>query len=105
MKKTLNLNSWLLAFSLFGALTITSSFSAWRYLHNNRECHGVKLGPPYLAFAIVDPLIKKFTCHWIVQGTVRLARDRRPAVLDYGNGECDNLAIIYINGVPHIITL
>ncbi len=54
---------------------------------------------------IVEPLIKKFTCPWIVQGTVRLVRDGRPALLDYGNGQCDNLAIIYINGVPHVITL
>ena len=57
------------------------------------------------ASLIVDPLIKKFACQWIVQGTVRLVRDGRPAVLDYGNGQCDNLAIIYINGVPHIINL
>jgi hypothetical protein len=27
------------------------------------------------------------------------------AVLDFGNGNCDNLAIITINGVPHQITL
>lgn len=57
------------------------------------------------ASIIVEPLIKKFTCRWIVQGTVRLMRDGRPALLDYGNGSCDNLAIIYINGVPHVITL
>lgn len=57
------------------------------------------------ASVIVDPLIKKFSCPWIVQGTVRLVRDGRPALLDYGNGVCDNLAIIYINGVPHVIRL
>lgn len=54
---------------------------------------------------IIEPLIKKFTCRWIVQGTVRLLRDGRPALLDYGDGRCDNLAIIYINGIPHVITL
>ena len=54
---------------------------------------------------IVESLIKKFTCPWIVQGKVRLNRDGRAALLDYGNGNCDNQAIIYINGVPHIITL
>jgi hypothetical protein len=54
---------------------------------------------------IVEPLIKKFSCRWIVQGTVRLIKDGRPALLDYGNGVCDNLAIIYINGIPHVITL
>jgi hypothetical protein len=57
------------------------------------------------ASIVVEPLIKKFTCPWIVQGTVRLVRDGRPALLDYGNGSCDNQAIIYINGVPHVITL
>ena len=57
------------------------------------------------ASLIVEPLIKKFTCPWIVQGTVRLMRDGRAALLDYGNGDCDNQAIIYINGVPHVITL
>ncbi len=54
---------------------------------------------------IGEPLIKKFTCRWIVKGTVRLNRDGRLALLDYGNGDCDNLAIIYINGVPHVIRL
>jgi hypothetical protein len=54
---------------------------------------------------IIDPLIKKFTCRWIVKGTVKIIRDGREALLDYGNGDCDNLAIIYINGVPHLITL
>lgn len=54
---------------------------------------------------IVDPLIKKFTCRWIVKGTVRLTRNNRQVVLDYGNGHCDNLAILYINGVGHVITL
>ena len=57
------------------------------------------------ASLVIDPLIKKFTCPWIVKGTVKLIRDGREALLDYGNGNCDNLAIIYINGVPHVITL
>lgn len=54
---------------------------------------------------IVEPLIKKFTCRWIVKGTVHLVRNGREALLDYGNGNCDNIAIIYINGAAHRITL
>jgi hypothetical protein len=54
---------------------------------------------------IDEPLIKKFTCNYIVKGTVQITRDGNAALLDYGNGECDNQAILYINGVPHIITL
>jgi hypothetical protein len=57
------------------------------------------------ASIIVDPLIKKFTCRWIVKGTVKIVRDSREALLDFGNGDCDNDAIIYINGVPHPIKL
>ncbi len=55
--------------------------------------------------AITEPLIKKFTCRWIVKGTVRITRNGNLAVLDYGNGNCDNQAVITINGVSHIITL
>ncbi len=69
------------------------------------SANGSNSGGHTWASLIVEPLIKKFTCPWIVKGTVRLIRDGRPALLDYGNGTCDNLAIIYINGVPHVITL
>ncbi len=54
---------------------------------------------------IVEPLIKRFTCQWIVKGTVNLVRNSRQALLDYGTGECDNQAILYINGIGHPITL
>ena len=57
------------------------------------------------AALVIDPLIKKFSCRWIVQGTVKLVRDGRVAYLDYGDGRCDNLAVIIINGVRHVITL
>jgi hypothetical protein len=61
--------------------------------------------------SIIDPLIKRFTCRWIVKGqvkTVRLASSvstRWTAVLDFGNGNCDNQATITINGVTRQITL
>jgi hypothetical protein len=57
------------------------------------------------AASVVEPLIKKFTCRWIGKGTVILIRDGREALLDYGNGDCDNQAILYINGVGYPITL
>jgi hypothetical protein len=60
----------------------------------------------YWASTIVEPLIKKFTCRWIVKGTIKLVREGRgEALLDYGNGTCDNQAIIYVNGVAHTINL
>jgi len=60
---------------------------------------------------IVDPLIKKFTCPWIVKGQVKNSKVSNSsnstwvAVLDYGNGDCDNQATITINGIEHQITL
>lgn len=60
---------------------------------------------------ILDPLIKKFSCRWIVKGTIKTVRQatnvspRWVAVLDFGTGNCDNQAVITINGVSHQITL
>lgn len=69
------------------------------------SARGSNSGGHTWASLVIEPLIKKFTCPWIVKGTVKLIRDGREALLDYGNGVCDNIAIIYINGVPHVIRL
>lgn len=59
----------------------------------------------------VEPLIKKFTCRWMVKGIIKIIRlnltTNSPwvATINYGNGDCDNKALVTINGVPHIITL
>lgn len=55
--------------------------------------------------AITTPLIRKFTCGWIVKGQVTITRNSKSAVLDYGDGSCDDKATVTINGVTHIITL
>jgi len=61
--------------------------------------------------AITEPLIKRFNCHWIVKGRIRTIRGNLTttspwvAILDFGTGNCDNQAVITINGVPHQITL
>ncbi|MBI5856376.1 MAG: hypothetical protein HZB42_01900 [Sphingobacteriales bacterium] len=60
---------------------------------------------------IIEPLIKRFNCRWIVKGKIKTIRRNLAvnspwvAVLDFGNGTCDNQAILTINGVPHQITL
>lgn len=60
---------------------------------------------------ITDPLIKKFSCPWLAKGVIRVARlnltSNSPwvATINYGNGDCDNKAVMTINGVPHNITL
>jgi hypothetical protein len=61
--------------------------------------------------AIIEPLFKRFNCRWIVKGKVRIVRLNLTvnspwiAVLDFGNGNCDNQATITINGVTRQITL
>jgi hypothetical protein len=55
---------------------------------------------------ISKPLVKKFTCHWIVKGEVTIQKGSNPvAYLNFGNGDCDNKATITVNGVVHEITL
>lgn len=45
----------------------------------------------------VDPLIKKKSCPWITEGTLRIKVNKRELFLDYGfpnNGDCDNKALL-----------
>lgn len=56
------------------------------------------------------PLIKKFDCRWISNGTLKIKINNRVLFLDYGapsNGDCDNKALLtWNNGNNHrLITL
>jgi hypothetical protein len=61
--------------------------------------------------SIVEPLVKKFLCRWITKGRIRTVRLNSTAnspwigVLDFGTGNCDNKAILTVNGHSHEITL
>ena len=55
---------------------------------------------------IQNPLVVKMNCPFIVQGTLLIQLEGRPdAILDYGNGECDNIATITVNGETKRIRL
>lgn len=55
---------------------------------------------------IVQPLIKKFSCQWLVQGTINFKKGSQVyGSIDYGTGECDNQATLSVNGQSTIITL
>lgn len=60
---------------------------------------------------ITEPLIKEFLCHWIVKGKIETVRNfsgnnsQWVAELDFGNGSCDGLAAITVNGVTREISL
>jgi hypothetical protein len=51
---------------------------------------------------ITTPLIRKAPCRFIVSGIVEINRN---ITIDYGNGECDNLAMGYSNGKEYEIQL
>jgi hypothetical protein len=61
--------------------------------------------------AITEPLLRRFTCRWIVKGRIRTVRVNLPsntrwaAILDFGAGNCDNQATLTINGITRQITL
>ncbi len=60
---------------------------------------------PY-TMTITQPLIKALACGWIQQGVIEVQPNGGYLrTLDYGNGNCDNQAIITINGVTYNITL
>jgi hypothetical protein len=54
---------------------------------------------------ITTPLVVKLSCEHIVKGVVTSTRNGNTATLDYGNGDCDNLAVFTFNGVNHNIVL
>jgi len=55
---------------------------------------------------IVSPLRKELSCRHIVSGTIEIKPDNKPLrILDYGTGECDNIATVLINGVTYTIFL
>jgi hypothetical protein len=54
---------------------------------------------------IAEPLVKAFNCRWISKGIVHITRNDNRAILDFGNGTCDNKAVIIINGQRKEITL
>ncbi len=56
---------------------------------------------------ITQPVIRKFTCAWRVKGEITFNRNSntKTAVLDYGDGSCDDQATVTVNGKSHVITL
>ena len=55
---------------------------------------------------ITKPLEVKLACRFIVSGTMEIKVEGRPdRILDFGDGECDNLATVTVNGEVHTIHL
>lgn len=54
---------------------------------------------------ITDPLLRKVSCHWIGAGKISIQRNGNQAILDFGDGTCDNKVTITINGISYNISL
>lgn len=55
---------------------------------------------------IVNALRKELSCRYIVSGTIEIRPEGLSTrVLDYGDGECDNIATVVIDGVTYTIFL
>ena len=55
---------------------------------------------------ILTALKKKTSCNWIDQGSTQVQGPNHTAIIDFGNGTCDNQATISIDGGPvHTFTM
>jgi hypothetical protein len=77
----------------------------WVYLITG-TANGTNANGKSYTVNITAPLKVKFNCEWIVSGTLEIQVENAPLViLDYGNGTCDNIATVTINGQTYTITL
>ena len=51
-----------------------------------------------LSAKIIKELRRELACKFLVSGTIELSKNLDTAILDYGEGECDDLATVSING-------
>ena len=102
--------------------------SKWNSTHTNKQVAG--LGTPGYPFddefeitgagkgvferndkklewsrVVIEPLHKAFKCRWMDKGVVHITRNNNKAILNFGQGTCDNKAVIIINGERKEITL
>jgi hypothetical protein len=58
-----------------------------------------------LTASITTPLVKRFSCKWIVSGVTRYTYNALNMELNYGNGDCDNKATITMAGQTNEVLL
>jgi hypothetical protein len=67
--------------------------------HINGVATGVNRNGKSFSREITNPLWKEIGCRFITRGTVLIQAEERPdVILDYGDGECDPVATITVNG-------
>lgn len=54
---------------------------------------------------VVETLVKKANCALFVSGSIDITQDGLSAVLDYGDGTCDNIVTLIFNGIEYTIII
>ena len=54
---------------------------------------------------ILSPILVDRTCRFPMEGIVEMTRDAETATLDFGSGECDDVATVTVDGTSEEITL
>lgn len=54
---------------------------------------------------VTEPLRREATCPFFVSGIIEITRNGGTGTLNFGDGTCDNIAILTVNGVDHVIIL
>jgi len=53
-----------------------------------------------LSATVIEALRRELACKFLVSGVIELAKNENTALLYYGDGDCDDLATISVNGGP-----
>jgi len=54
---------------------------------------------------VTNALRREAICPFFVSGTMDVTRNDHAGILDFGDGTCDNIAVLTVNGVEYIIIL
>ncbi len=54
---------------------------------------------------ITDPLLIDRSCQFILSGVVEITRNDETMIIDFGDGECDNIAVVTKDGISEEIEL
>ncbi len=73
--------------------------------HLTGSSSGTNANQTAYTMQITEPLVYKFRCFYPVSGVKVFTVGDQVITLDFGEGECDNLATITINGETYEITL
>lgn len=107
---TLNNNLGTLSWNTSKTRTWIEGYNTWFLFDDvyliEGEADGIRVNGQTWERETINPLRVELSCRWIVSGTVELRPEGRPVrVLDYGDGDCDNIATVLINGITFTIFL